>query len=49
MGNEDLAVEDIMMIQHLTNLNVETFANDNNIWRSQQMRLESTLETELER
>ena len=49
MGNEDLAVEDIMMVQHLTNLNVETFANDNNIWRSQQMRLESTLETELER
>ena len=49
MGNEPLAVEDIAMVQHLTNKNIETFANDNNVWRSQQMRLESMLETELAR
>lgn len=49
MGNEDLAVEDITMVQHLTNKNIEEFANENNVWRSQQMRLESMLETEQER
>ncbi|UCH22751.1 MAG: tetratricopeptide repeat protein [Deltaproteobacteria bacterium] len=49
MGNEDLAVEDIAMVQHLTDKNIETFANENNIWRSQQLRLESIMEHELER
>ena len=49
MGNEDMAVEDITMVQHLTHKNIEDFANENNVWRSQQMRLESMLETELER
>lgn len=49
MGNEDLAVEDITMVQHLTNKNIEEFANENNVWRSQQMRLESMLEIEQER
>lgn len=49
MGNEDLAVDDIAMVQHLTNKNIEAYANDNNVWRSQQMRVESSLETELER
>ena len=46
MKKEDLAVEDIEMIQHLTNKNIETFANDNNVWRSQQLRLESMIESE---
>jgi Tfp pilus assembly protein PilF len=49
MGKEDLAVEDIAMVQHLTNKNIETFANENNIWRSQHLRLESIMESELER
>jgi tetratricopeptide (TPR) repeat protein len=49
MGNEDLAMEDIMVIQNLTNLTLETFANDTNVWRSQQMRVEQMMETELER
>ena len=49
MKQEDLAVEDIEMIQHLTNKNIETFANDNNVWRSQHLRLESMLESELQR
>jgi len=43
MGNEDLALEDIAMVQHLTNKNIETFSNENNVWRSQQLRLESML------
>ncbi len=49
MGNEDLAVDDIQMVQHLTNTNIETFANENNIWRSQQMRVENIVENELDR
>ena len=49
LKREDEAVEDIQMVQFLTNKNLETFANQNNIWRSQQMKLEATLETELER
>jgi Tfp pilus assembly protein PilF len=40
MGQEDLAAEDMQMVTHLTNLNIETFANENNIWRSHQLRLE---------
>ncbi len=49
MGHEDLAMEDIAMVQHLTNKNTETFANENNIWRSQHLRLESIMESELGR
>ena len=49
MGNEDRAVEDIAMVQHLTNKNIETYANENNVWRSQQLRVESMTETELTR
>lgn len=49
MGNEDLALEDIQMVQHLTNKNIESFANENNIWRSQQLRVEAVTETELTR
>ena len=48
MGNEDQAVDDIQTIQHLTNENIETFANENNIWRSQQLRLEAMVENEME-
>ncbi|MGD9351078.1 MAG: tetratricopeptide repeat protein, partial [Desulfobacterales bacterium] len=41
MGNEDQAVDDIKMVEFLTNRNIESFANENNVWRSQHMRLES--------
>ena len=41
MGNTEQATEDIRMVTHLTEVNVETFANDNNVWRSQHLRLES--------
>jgi len=49
LKREDEAVEDIQMVQFLTSKNIETFANENNIWRSQQLKLESALETELDR
>lgn len=49
MGKEDLAVEDIKMVEFLTNKNIETFANENNVWRSQQMRLDSLTSGEMER
>jgi tetratricopeptide (TPR) repeat protein len=49
MGNEDLAVEDIKMVEYLTNKNIETFANDNNVWRSQHMRLEALTAGEMDR
>lgn len=49
MKREDEALEDLEMVQHLTNKNIESFANENNVWRSQQLRLESILESELER
>ena len=42
MGNEDLATEDIRMVTHITNVNIETYANENNIWRSQHLKLEET-------
>ena len=49
MKKEDLALVDIEMVHVLTNRNIETFANENNIWRSQQLRLESILESDLAR
>ncbi|UCF93388.1 MAG: tetratricopeptide repeat protein [Desulfobacterales bacterium] len=41
MGQTDLATEDIEMVTHLTELEIERFSNDNNVWRSQQLRLEA--------
>lgn len=41
MGKEDLAVEDVEMVAHLSEVNIETFANDNNIWRSKQLQIET--------
>lgn len=49
MGNEDLAVDDIQTVQHLTNKNIATFANENNVWRSQHLRLEAIAENEMQR
>jgi hypothetical protein len=37
------------MVQHLTNKNIESFANENNVWRSQQLRLEFVMDSELGR
>ena len=40
LGREDLATEDIQMVQVLTEMNTQAFANENNIWRSEQLRME---------
>jgi len=49
MGREDDAAEDMKIVTHLTNLNIENFANENNIWRSRQLQLDEMLETEVNR
>ena len=49
MNKEEEAMGDIEMVQHLTNKNIEIFANENNVWRSRQLKLESIMESELER
>ena len=41
MGRTKQATDDIRMATHLTEVNIETFSNANNVWRSQQLRLES--------
>ena len=40
-GHEDLAKEDIEMVTMLTERNINEFANENNIWRSHQLKLEA--------
>lgn len=47
MGRTEQAAEDIRKVTHLTEFNIETFSNDNNIWRSQQLRLESMYNDDL--
>jgi len=33
----------------LSNLNVESFANENNVWRSRQLQVEEAMESEMHR
>jgi hypothetical protein len=47
MGHPDLASEDIQMVTHLTEVNIESFANENNVWRTQHLRLESMYDDDL--
>ena len=49
MGQEDLAADDMKIVTQLSNRNIENFANENNVWRSQQLKVESALESELHR
>ncbi len=49
MGQEDPATEDMKMVTHLSNINIENFANENNVWRSRQLQVESAMESELYR
>jgi tetratricopeptide (TPR) repeat protein len=49
MGQEDSALEDIKMVSRLSNRNIESFANENNVWRSRQLQMENVLETEMQR
>ena len=48
-GEIERAMDDIAMVNALTNRNIESFANENNVWRSQQLRLETMLESEMNR
>ena len=49
MGQTDLAAEDIQKVTHLTQHNIESFANENNVWRSHHMQVEVMMETDLNR
>ena len=49
MGQEDSALEDMKMVNHLSNINIESFANENNVWRSRQLQLEEAMESEIHR
>ncbi len=49
MGQTDDAAADIRMVTQLSQQNIESFANENNVWRSQHMHLESIMENELNR
>ena len=49
IGQEDPAAEDMKMVTQLSNINIESFANENNLWRSRQMQVETALESELHR
>ncbi len=49
LGNHDLAQEDVEMVTHLTNRNIEEFANEHNVWRSHHLKVEDMLESEMQR
>ena len=48
LGETDKAAEDIEVIAHLTQRNLESFSNENNVWRSQQMYVESEMGSEFD-
>lgn len=47
-GQDTEAAEDMKMVAQPTNVDVQNFANENNLWRSQGLRFENILEDELE-
>lgn len=50
MGDLDAASEDTRMFTHLTSVNLESYANENNVWQSRHLQVEETfLESELDR
>ena len=49
MGREDSALEDIKRVSYLSNRNIESFANENNVWRSRHLQMENMLESEMQR
>jgi hypothetical protein len=36
-------------VAHLTSANIAVFANENNVWRSEHLRVEDAMESELQR
>ena len=49
LGMENSAFEDIQAVTAITATNLEVYANENNVWHTQHMRVEDALETELMR
>jgi tetratricopeptide (TPR) repeat protein len=49
LGHDDLAAEDMAMVSNLTQVNLETYNLENNVWQTQHMRVEDAMETELNR
>ncbi len=49
LGREDEAAADMETVTGLTQSNIETFATENNVWRSHHLYAESAMETELNR
>jgi tetratricopeptide (TPR) repeat protein len=49
LSNADQALDDMQMATHLGSLNLERYMNTENIWHTQQMRVEDAIETELQR
>lgn len=49
LGREDQAAEDMETVAHLTGAAMAAFANENNIWRSEHLRVEDAMESELNR
>ena len=49
MGREDSALEDMKMVSQLSNHNIESFANENNVWRSRHLQMETMTESEMQR
>lgn len=49
LGHAEQAAEDMAMTSNLTQVNLESYAVENNIWQTQHMRVEDAMETELNR
>ena len=49
MGRDEKALEDRQMVAMLTQRNVESYANDHNVWQTHHMNVEAAMETELNR
>ncbi|MCG6910248.1 MAG: tetratricopeptide repeat protein [Deltaproteobacteria bacterium] len=48
MGKSELAGDDIEVVTRLTNRNLEVFGNQNNVWRSRQLYVESEMGSEFD-
>ncbi len=49
LGRLAAAEKDAAMVSQLTLLNIESFANENNVWQTQHFAVEAAMETELNR
>jgi hypothetical protein len=39
----------LQVVSHLSNRNIESFASENNVWRSRQLQMENMMESEMQR